>query len=149
MRIRWHWGTAIALVYTLFAAGTVTLVAYAMGHRVDLVSPDYYAQSLEVDARQQARARADRLTGLEITTSPDEREVVVTWPRDQRASVRGTAVLYRAAASRDDRTVALAPDASGRQTFSLAGLPPGRWVLHLSWSVGSEAYYLEQALSAR
>ena len=58
MKLHWHWGTRIALVYVLFASGTITMVAIAMRQPVDLVSPDYYERSLAVDARAVALANA-------------------------------------------------------------------------------------------
>ena len=72
MRITFNWGTGIAAVYTVFALATTGFVTFAMSQRVDLVSSDYYAQSLRQDQRiaaEQQRAlaraaavrRADRL----------------------------------------------------------------------------------------
>ena len=48
--------------------------------------------------------------------------------------------------SAEDRTETLALDAGGRQVFSLAGRPTGRWLVQLSWEAGGQAYYVERAV---
>ena len=41
MKLRMHWGVAVAVFYTIFALGTVGFVAFAMTRDVELVSVDY------------------------------------------------------------------------------------------------------------
>jgi hypothetical protein len=36
-----HWGWRLAIVYTLFALGTLSFVGFALTNEVDLVRPDY------------------------------------------------------------------------------------------------------------
>ena len=141
-----NWGSGIAAVYTAFAVSTVAFVMFAMDHPVDLVSADYYARSLEVDARQAARVRAASLIGFGIEITGDGRQVTVEWPPEQRGHVQGTATLYRPANSAEDRVVALAPDSGGRQTISLADGPAGRVVVQVSWEAGGQTYYVDRAV---
>ncbi len=149
MMRHWNWGSAVALAYTAFAMSTVAFVAFAMEQRVDLVSADYYARSLDVDAQQAARVRAEALTGFTIEVSDDGRQVAIAWPPEQRGLVHGVAALYRPSDSTEDRTVPLAPDADGRQTLSFAGRPAGRWLLRVSWEAAQQAYYVERAVNVR
>ena len=141
-----NWGSGIAAVYTVFAMSTVAFVTFAMKQPVDLVSADYYARSLEVDARQAARVRAASLIGFAIEITGDGRQVTVEWPAEQRGHVQGTATLYRPANSAEDRVVALAPDAGGRQTISLADGPAGRVIVQVSWQADGQAYYVERGV---
>ena len=146
MRRYLNWGSGIAAVYTAFAMSTVAFVVFAMGQPVDLVSADYYARSLQVDARQAARARVASLVGFAIEIAGDGRQVAVAWPPEQRGQVQGTATLYRPANSAQDRVVTLAPDSGGRQTISLAGGPGGRVIVQVSWQAGGQDYYVERAV---
>ena len=61
MKMRVHWGVAVAVFYTAFALSTVGFVAFAMTRDVDLVSDDYYAQALAHDRHMQAVANGDAL----------------------------------------------------------------------------------------
>lgn len=147
MTARFNWGTGIAVAYTAFALATIGFVAFAMTRTVDLVSPEYYAQSLEHDARMTARANAAALgASLVIDVRPDDGEVHVRWPAAMAANVEGMATLYRPSSAALDRTVRLAPDADGRQVLSLEGLAPGAWRLQVEWTAQGAAYYVERDL---
>ena len=146
MRRYLNWGSGIAVAYAAFATSTVAFVMFAMEQPVDLVSADYYARSLEVDARQAARARAGALDGFSIEVSGDGRHLTIAWPPDQRDDVHGTATLYRPSNSADDRIVTLAPDAGGRQAISLAGGPAGRIIVQVAWQAAGQAYYADRAV---
>jgi nitrogen fixation protein FixH len=149
MTIRWHWGTKIAVVYAAFASATVGFVLFAMARPVDLVRADYYARSLEHDARLAAAARAEALgAGFAMTASADGRAITVVWPRGH-AGAAGTIALYRPADSRADRSMAIAPDSEGRQTISLADAPAGPWTLQVEWRAQGLAYYAERRVVAR
>ena len=136
----WHWGTRIALVYALFAMGTITMVAIAVRQPVDLVSADYYERSLVVDARATALANATALGGrFSIRASGDGRTLEVRWP-EEMAGVSGTISLYRPSNAADDRAIAIAPDATGRQVIALAGLRTGAWRVHIDWTFDGRSF---------
>ena len=73
MKLRMHWGVAVAVFYTAFALSTVGFVAFAMTRDVELVSDDYYQQALAHDRHMQAVANGDALgAALGATRLPDE-----------------------------------------------------------------------------
>jgi len=145
IRTRWNWGHSIAAVYIAFAASTVGFVVFAMEQRVDLVSPDYYEQSMALDARRGAEANA-RALGAEfsITSPASARTATVHWPAAALVNATGTLTMYRAADATADRHTPIQPDAAGTQTVALDGLAPGRWLLQVKWSSGGRAFYAER-----
>jgi len=143
MTLHWNWGTKVALVYGLFATGTLAMVAIAVSHRVDLVSPDYYAQALATDSRMAARENARHLTGFSISEDADG--LVITWPHTPDGG--GTVTLYRASDAAADRVTPVAPARDGRQVVGLSGLPSGAWRLQVSWQYGGSPYYIERVLT--
>jgi nitrogen fixation protein FixH len=149
MVVRFNWGTGIALVYVAFAAGTLAFVVFAMTQTVDLVSPDYYAQSLRQNERMEAVRNAQALGALPAIVQTDGRRVLLTLGAGQAESARGTVTLYRASDARADRVLPLALDAAGRQEIPLEGMPAGHWTLKLDWTAGGRSYYVEQAVLAR
>jgi hypothetical protein len=149
MKIRFNWGTGIALTYAAFVLATTGFVVFAMGRPVVLVRADYYAESLRQDQQMQAVQNARDLgAGVSVTTGGDG-DVLVSIPREQARSAHGTVTLYRASDAAADRVFDLAPGADGRQRVSLRGLLAGHWVVQLRWNAGGRAYYVEQPVIAR
>jgi hypothetical protein len=145
MRIRIHWGIAVAMFYTLFALSTVGFVVFAMTQDVELVSADYYARGLQHDVHMQAVANADAIDrDLRVEVRAGAGDVIVHWPAAMAPLVRGTATLYRPADARADRVVPLVPGADGTQAVSTAGLARGHWRLQLQWRVDERDYYTER-----
>jgi len=149
MSIKLNWGTGIALVYIGFAAATTGFVAFAMGRPVDLVSNDYYAQSLRQDGRMLAERNTLALTPAPSIEQVDGRTAVVSLPAGHAAGARGTITLYRASDSRADRTIAMAFDRDGRQPVDLRGLVHGQWIVQMRWTAADREYYFEQPVFAR
>lgn len=144
MKMRIHWGVAVAMFYTAFALSTVGFVAFAMTRDVELVSADYYGQALAHDRHMQAVANGDAL-GAVIETDTDG-NVRLRVPVGMVRTMRGTATFYRASDARADRTVMLAADGDGRVILPTAGLASGHWRLQVQWSAGGRDYYVERDL---
>jgi nitrogen fixation protein FixH len=139
-----HWGTGITLVYVLFATGTVGFVVFAMQQQVDLVSADYYPQSLAHDARMAATSRADALgPEFDVAVEPRSSDLVVTWPAGMRVE-SGEITLYRASDARADRHVAVALDERGRQVVRAGSLERGVWTARVSWTANGKAFFTER-----
>lgn len=147
MKPFWNWGVGIATVYAIFAGATLGFVTFAMSERVDLVSPDYYVESLGHDARQDAAARASAL-GSSFHIERGQAGVTIQWPHDARPD-RGSVTLYRPADSRADRRIATAPDRDGQQVISIAAIPAGAWVVQCEWTSGGVTYYAEKRVDVR
>lgn len=146
MSSRWHWGTAIALVYSLFAAGSLGMVAIAVTQRTDLVSPDYYARALRHDDRQAARARAHAL-GATFTAVADDATFRLHWPH---AATDVVLTWYRPSNADADRSMSLAPRAvasGSEQTIPIDDLDPGVWHAQVSWHWQGHAYYAERVVT--
>ena len=146
MRITFNWGTGIAAVYTVFALATTGFVTFAMSQRVDLVSSDYYAQSLRQDQRMAAEQNARSLQPPPSVVLTGSGQAMLWLPLDQAGRAAGTITWYRPADPRADRTTALALDRAGRQQLPLSGLVPGRWIVQVRWAAGGRDYYYEQAV---
>lgn len=146
---RINWGTGIAVAYTTFALATSGFVAFAMTRRVDLVSPDYYAQSMQQDRHMAAVRNAARLRPAPAIVQTGARSIVVHVPGARAVDTRGAITLYRASDATADRELPLATDDAGEQQVSLAGLEPGHWIVKLHWSSGGREYYVEHPVIAR
>ena len=146
MRIRFNWGTGIAAVYTVFALATTGFVTFAMGQHVDLVSSDYYVQSLRQDQRIAAEQNARSLEPPPSVGLTGSSQAILSLPSDQAGVAAGTITWYRPADSKADRTTALALDRDGRQLLPLSGLMAGRWIVQVRWTARGRDYYYERAV---
>ena len=146
MRITFNWGTGIAAVYTVFALATTGFVTFAMSQRVDLVSSDYYAQSLRHDQKIAAERNARSLEPPPSVVLTGSGQAVLSLPPDQAGRAAGTVTWYRSADPTADRTTALALDRDGRQLLPLSGLMAGRWIAQVRWTARGRDYYYEQAV---
>ena len=149
-RLHIHWGIAVALAYTVFASATAGFVAFAMSHPVQLVSGDYYEQSLAHDARLAAIARTQALGSrfaIDMTAGGDA--LIVTMPAEAAAGARGRVTLYRPADAAADRTMPLRLDARGQQRVALAGLATGHWRARVEWTALGQTYFAEHLVSLR
>jgi hypothetical protein len=150
MTIRWNWGTGLAVVYAVFALGTLGFVVFAMEHPQPLVTPRAYDQALGHDRRLAAMANADALgSTFACDVESDGRTLGLQFPASEATRVRGTLTLYRPSDPGADRVIPLAPDDRGRQAVSLAGLPAGRWRVLLDWTADGTAYYSETDVRLR
>ena len=149
MAIRFNWGTGIALTYTAFALATTGFVVFAMGRPVVLVRADYYAESLRQDQRMQAVQNARDLGNAVSIVNTDGRHLIVSLPLEHARIASGTITLYRASDATADRLFDIAPDGTGHQRLSLAGLPQGQWLVQLRWTAGGREYYVERPVVAQ
>ena len=141
-----HWGVGITLVYAAFATGTLGFVMFAMQQQVDLVSADYYSQSLAHDARMAATARAAALgDAFSITVEPGAEHLAIAWPQGMRVeAVR--IMLYRASDARADRSIVVSADPRGRQVVPLGDVERGAWIVRVDWMAGSESFFAERRI---
>ena len=146
MRITFNWGTGIAAVYTTFALATTGFVTFAMSQRVDLVSSDYYVQSLRQDQRIAAEQHARSLEPPPSVVLTGSGHATLLLTPDQAGVAAGTITWYRPADSKADRTTALTLDRDGRQQLPLSGLMAGRWIVQVRWTARGRDYYYEQAV---
>jgi hypothetical protein len=148
MKLRVNWAVGVVATYVVFAAGTTGFALYAMNRPVDLVSADYYEQSLQEDRQMQAVRNARDLGGAVSIVQTGDREVVVSLPPGH-GSATGRITLYRPSDSSADRVFALTTDADRRQSIPLSGLRAGAWSLQLRWTAQGRDFYLEQRVFVR
>lgn len=139
-----HWGTGIVIAIAVFITVMLGVAGYLMTQDVNLVTDRYYEKELAYQDRIHALERT-RALGASAGIAAEEGRLVVWFPR----SVSGTAVdgqvlLYRPADRAADRTVAVAPDSTGRQVVPTAHLLSGLWRAQVQWRAGGHDYYMEQ-----
>lgn len=151
MKLRFHWGVGVALLYTVFALATVGFAIFAVANPAALVSTDYYGEANRHDRRIEATANG-RAADADLVMTADEAGRPVAMlrvPPDHHRHSSGTVTWYRPSDASFDRTLPLDIDAQGVQRIALGGVPAGHWRVKVEWNVDGRPFYLERAVMVR
>jgi nitrogen fixation protein FixH len=144
------WPYAIIATFVLFASYIGFMVQRALRTDVELVSPNYYQQELAYQQRMESVARTVALPApVQITYEAAARRLTLELPTTLAAAgVRGQVRFFRPSNQKLDFTLPFAPTGQpARQLLSTAHLQPGHWRLRLDFTVGGQAYFIEEVLS--
>ncbi len=143
-----NWGWKIAVVYSAFVVGMLSMVVTASRQNNDLVSEDYYARELAYQDRIDARANSQRLQEpMQFEWLSDCKQLQLLFP--EGASLNsGTLHLYRPSDASQDRVFALQGSLDSLTTVDLSQLSAGFWRVQLDWEAGGSAYFNETTLVA-
>lgn len=151
VRIRFHWGAGVALLYAAFATATLGFVAFAIAHPAALVSNDYYREATRHDRRIEATVNG-RVAAAAVTIETDASGAPVAAVRiapEHHGRAAGTVTWYRPSDASFDRTVPLALDAAGTQRITIGDLPAGHWRVKVEWEFDGRPFYLERSVMVR
>jgi nitrogen fixation protein FixH len=142
--MKFHWGTGLAIVFLVFAAGILIMVRISMNREVDLVSNDYYQQELHHQDQIDSQKRSNELSEQpSVRATPGV--VILQLPRTfSPDSTSGTLTFYRPADQHKDFVVALRLDSANTQLVPTSSLPKGLWRLKVRWAHQRRDYYHEE-----
>ncbi len=143
-KFHWNWGWGIFTFYVFFMLATLAFVFFTLGVDEDLVTHDYYDQSLvyqkHIDATQNALDVSQPVTWKVENAGS---RLYVSYPAKL---VSGTITLYRPSNSALDRVINIQPDSSSGQVIGLQNLEAGYWKVKVNWKEGDKFYYQESRL---
>jgi len=140
-----NWGHKIIIVFTLFAAGILTLVTKSMRTKIDLVTPDYYGEELKyqqvIDGRKQALSLSSP-----VKISQEEHTVTLAFPAEmQDIPLTGNILFYRASNSAQDVNLPLQSQ-KGVLILDKDRLQKGSYRVKLTWQANGKKYFQENAM---
>ncbi len=136
---RFHWGWRIGIIYTTFALATIGFMIFSFTQKVDLVSPQYYADELRQDAKMLAENNALNLSE-KFSLTHEGNILSIQFPNTPE---RGMIHLYRPSGSDLDKEIKIVGGIA-QQSFSIANLTSGLWIAKVEWSVGQTSFYAER-----
>ena len=144
-----NWGTGIAIAIAVFLLGILALVAVSLREDVNLVHDQYYDRGQQYGTRLRAMERAQALRDP-LTVVVDHGAILLTYPHTvSPGEISGHVTFYRPSKRAMDRTLAVAPDSAWAQAIPTDGLERGLWKIQVEWTMGGEAYYIEQPVMMR
>ncbi|ACU58183.1 FixH family protein [Chitinophaga pinensis] len=142
-----NWGHKIIIVFILFAAGILTLVTKSMHTRIDMVTPDYYAEELKYQQVIDGRREAQSLSAP-VSINQSVQSIGVLFPAEMHGvALKGTVLFYRASDSRQDVSVPLKTDENGLMLVSKRSFRKGNYRVQLQWEAGGKNYFQENLVT--
>lgn len=147
MKIKFNWGTGIAIALIVMVCGMLTLVYIATRQDYFLVEKDYYQKGInyqdQIDRIENVNALREKPT---VTVSNSE--MLVTLPNwFANKTIEGEIQLYSPVDEALDKKQQMKLSGSLRQTISLANIKPGRYTVKLDWTANQTPYYWEQKIT--
>ena len=137
------WPTMIVVIVTATFVAVVAFIFFTLGHRVELVTPDYYARSLTYQETIEGTRRAQALQPVP-TLRVSGAQLRLTIP--QHAGATGTLYFYRPSDARLDRELPLRLDGQGDQAVEVGGYARGPWRIQATWTHSNLNYRLENLI---
>jgi hypothetical protein len=140
-----HWGTRLVIVFGLFVAAVLAVVAFAMTRRVELVTDGYYEKGL---AYQRQIDRIDRThkEGVVVGVEVLPEGVLLKFPGSS-AGTTGDVLAYRPDDRSLDFTLPVGIDVEGRMLIPRGKLSGGLWRIQITWMRLGEEFYHEAKVS--
>ncbi|MEX1190162.1 MAG: FixH family protein [Bacteroidia bacterium] len=142
-KMKWNWGSGIAMVYTVFALSIIALVVHSFRQKIDLVAPDYYSKEL---AYQQQIDKMQRARELEkaIVWTVSLNQIELNVPESFEPSrVSGNITLFKPSNDKSDKVFDIKIGENHSQIISTEGLESGMYKLKIDWKSGDSTYYQE------
>ena len=146
MKIKFHWGKGIFIVYTLFALLSVSTAVFWMNQDVHLVTDNYYEKELDYQQQIDRIYRTGKLKE-NLGIKYNNRYVQILIPEiyvDKK--ITGDVNFYRPSDPGMDLTIPLQPDSSGVQNIPVKNLAKGYWKVKVLWGTDTLDYYTEKAI---
>jgi hypothetical protein len=138
------WPIGITLFCAAAFAGAATVVVVMVSKKVELVTPDYYAQDLKHGERMAQQKRAGKLSApVNVHQDPESKNIIVAFPE---RDTTGTITLYRPSDSTMDRTVNIELNDEQEQILAGDQLTAGLWHVQCQWRQQNQEYYYSEAV---
>lgn len=144
--MKFNWGIGIAMLYTGFVIGILTLVVMSSRQKVDLVAENYYEEELGFQKKIDKIERTKALT-QPLLWGVNQEGVQLQFPEDMSGKkISGKVKLYCPSDNRKDREFSINPAQDLSQLIPAKELVAGRYKLQVEWQADSATYWNEGAI---
>lgn len=140
-----NFGVKITILYLGFVGLILTLVFMSYGHKVELVSKDYYAQELKYQDKIDAMNNANSLN-TSIDHRVEGKNITLTInPELVTNDFSGTVNFFRPSDSSLDVNMAMNFN-NNTQVIPTDKLKHGSYKMQLTWKSGGKNYFKEEVI---
>ncbi len=143
------WGYRVMFLYVGFAGLIIYFVTRSMNEKVDLVTPDYYAQELKFQDKIESINRNNELTSA-LSIDYSDAGIIITYPSDlQNKTITGAINIFRPSDKSKDQTIEITPDKEMKQIINTTSLSKGMYRIKVDYEVDGSGYYSEKQIVIR
>ena len=144
-----NWGYRVALLYISFAGLIIFLVTKSINEKIDLVTPDYYAQELKYNGKMESIERNNNLSTPAMIYCNEE-GIRLEFPTDfDTKNITGTIKVFRPSDKNMDFSVDVAPGDGNIQIIPPSDLIKGMYRVKVEYQYNNESYYTEKQVVVR
>jgi hypothetical protein len=143
MKIKWNWGTKLAIWIVAFIVFMLSLVYMTTTSRVNLVEKDYYPKGLKYQTRIDAIKNATDIDAV-FTTSQNDNNIIIQLPDIKVDS--GSILFFRPSGNSLDKSYPLVMNNEKMIIFPKDDFSLGRYILKINWFNKEKEFYVEQSL---
>ncbi|MEO7175402.1 MAG: FixH family protein [Saprospiraceae bacterium] len=145
MKIKWNWGTGIALTYTVFVIAIMGFVISSSSKQIDLVSADYYDKEIAFQGQIEKLSATKNLnSALEWKLLGDS--IFLNFPVEIESEISGEVRFFCPANAKNDRASKIGTAGTNEQVIDVAELNPGRFQMQIDWESDGVRYYEEHSI---
>lgn len=138
-----NWGSGIALLYSGFVIGILTLVVMSSRQKVDLVTENYYEEELGFQKKIDKIERTRQLK-QPLLWGVNQEGIQIRYPEEMRGlGISGKIKLYCPADNGKDTEFSVQPDSTLQQLIPASKLRAGRYQLQIDWQADTATYWNE------
>ena len=142
-KIKWNWGTKLALWITAFIVFMLILVFMTMRNNIMLVEKDYYPKGLDY------QSRIDELENAQLKNAsflPSQENDSLQLKLSNVVADSGTLVFFRPSDNSLDRSYPFNSQNNHPIRLPLTHFKPGKYILKAQWYYKNTPYYREQII---
>ncbi len=145
--MKFHWGTGIALFYSLFVIAMVSMVVRSAQIDIELVQDNYYKHDLNYESFRKKRQNGQQnKVVLQLKQLSEQQQLHLSFPEANNA-INGLVKLYRPSDYRKDLTYPIQVNEVGEMLIPTQGITPGHWRVQVDWEAAGQTYFQETELS--
>lgn len=145
---RSYWPLAIIITLSLFATFIITIAVFLSGKNFDLVTENYYEESLLYEDKIDMLSNTSKLDSLpELHYRLGGKSLLVSFPNNYAGVIdSGAVIFYNSQNSGLDFEENLNLNEFGQQLFKEEQIKGNRWTVSLKWSMKGMHYLWEKEI---
>lgn len=146
MKIKFNWGTGIAIFVGIFILFILTFVYKCTQQNIDLVSTNYYDQEIQYQKQINRLSNSSDLQ-TKVAVVVGIGVVTIQFPDTfENSKLIGKIAFFKPDNAANDFEVTLKLNEKLTQQISTEKLPSGRWNIKISYVDGVKEYYSEEKI---